>query len=228
MLSAIRGVTTEALSGLRYAISCTAPLHESIKEQFEDRFGIPVLQSYGLCETLITTIEDPGHPAPNSAGKAVGKAGAVSISRNGEIVISNGAHFAGYLDGNEQVKIVEPYRTGDTGHLDDSQNLHITGRLSEVINVNGVKFSPETVESAINDLPGVTERAVVGYEASSHQTKIAAMVVGESVEAIYILENLRKRLSSEQIPHEIKPVDSLPKTANGKIDRVALRRSISI
>ena len=57
---------------------------------------------------------------------------------------------------------------------------------------------------------------------------IAAMVVGESVEAIYILENLRKRLSSEQIPHEIKPVDSLPKTANGKIDRVALRRSISI
>jgi acyl-coenzyme A synthetase/AMP-(fatty) acid ligase len=224
---ALKGVPDDIFRSVRRAISCTAPLPLAVRQSFEARFGLPLLQSYGLCETLITTIEDPAHPGPGSVGRPVGPEGAVALDAQGQIVIGNGCHFAGYLDQAEApgaLAPVEPYATGDLGRFDEAGNLHVLGRLSETINRDGIKFSPETVEAVMNDLPGVRDSALIGIDDPRIGTRLVAFVVAEAPDADRIRRALSDSLPTVQRPHEIRRVAALPRTPSGKIDRTLLKR----
>jgi acyl-coenzyme A synthetase/AMP-(fatty) acid ligase len=229
LLSSLRGVPREALESVRMAISCTAPLPVVVKERFEERFAVPLLQSYGLCETLIATVENRAAPSAGSVGRPVGPPGAVTVDDQGQIVISNGAHFCGYLEeGREHLRRspVGPYETGDTGRIDGAGNLHVTGRLSETINRDGVKFAPEIVEAIMNTMPGVQDSALLGVDDHALGVRLVALVVGAAAPVSQLHDTLRERLPIMQRPHEIRVVEELPRTASGKIDRVALRKRI--
>lgn len=228
MLATLRGVTRNHLRRLRVAVSCTAPLPESTKAAFEDKFSVPLLQSYGLSETLITTLESVESPAPGGVGRPIGRTGAVHLDRNGQIVVSNGAHFAGYLDGpiGPAVSPVDPFETGDLGRFDERGNLYVVGRLSEVINRDGVKFAPAVVEAAITRLPGVIDCCVLGVDDPDRGTRIIAFVHGDGIVADDLLGALQGRLQPIYQPHEIRVVDEMPRTSAGKISRPDLQRRL--
>lgn len=223
----LKGVPAELFESVRFAISCTAPLPLAVREGFEARFGLPLLQSYGLCETLITTVEDPEHPCPGSVGRPVGPPGALALDDQGQIVVANGCHFAGYLDQLESrlaLAPVEPYATGDLGRFDAAGNLYVVGRLSETINRDGIKFSPEVVEAVMNNLPGVRDSALIGVDDPQIGTRLIAFVVVDSPDADGITGALFNSLPKVQRPHEIRRVTVLPRTVSGKIDRTLLKR----
>lgn len=230
MLVSLRSVNAECLSGIRLALSCTAPLPPKTKADFETRFGIPLLQSYGLCETLIATMEDPFAPMPGSVGRPIGPRGSVRLDADGQIVIDNHAHFAGYLDTPslpESLAVVAPYATGDVGYFDGAGNLWVTGRLSETINRDGIKISPEIIEAALNAIPGVVDSAVVGLPTADSGDRVIAMVVAPPAMIATLHIELARCLPPVQRPHELRAVAAIPRTATGKIDRPALRRSLA-
>jgi len=228
LLSSLRGIPNDGLRGIRFAISCTAPLPKRAKAEFESKFGIPLLQSYGLSETLITTVEDPNAPAPCTVGKPVGGEGAVTLDQEGQIVVANGALLAGYLTPAPKTARLEPfsaYDTGDLGQFDEAGNVIVTGRLSETINRHGIKISAECIENVIVELPGVRECAVTGYEDPERGCLIIAWINGEGLDRGAMFATLRKELSPHEHPHRIEFVDEFPRTPTGKIDRRTLREN---
>ena len=225
MMTKLRAFDKSVLSSVRFAISCTAPLSPIVKSEFEAHCGIPILQSYGLSETLITTVERLEKPQPTSSvGKPVGRIGSVKIDTDGQIVVSNGAHFSGYIkpDDENDFSPIDPYETGDIGYIDSSGNLFVTGRVSETININGIKVSPEEIESVLNSVSGVSDSGVLGVEDGFGQVRLVALIVGnDSCLDLLTIENLVE-LPLVKRPKYIKTVSNIPRTANGKIDRPAL------
>jgi acyl-coenzyme A synthetase/AMP-(fatty) acid ligase len=226
-LANLRSIPETAFSSLRFAISCTAHLPELDKRLFEERFKIPLLQSYGLCETLINTVERcDSSTIKNTVGAPIGCKDDIIIDHNGQIVVENGAIFCGSLESipTKPIKPFHNYATGDLGYFDSKGNLIITGRLSEVINRNGVKISPEHIEGVINRLPGVVESAVIGFENNIHGIRVVAWVVALKKDASVLHSELRSKLLAVEQPHEIRMINNLPRTANGKLNKPKLRQ----
>lgn len=224
MLAKLNSVKREAFSDVRYFLSCTAPLHPDVRDGFEQRFGRPILQSYGLCETLITTMEDPVIRSAGSVGRPIGGAGAVVLDAGSRIVIANGALMAGYLDGTEPPftgVALRDYATNDIGRFDSDHNLFVVGRYGYVINRGGVKFAPDTVEAVIANQEGVEDCAVVGMPEGAGETMVVALVVGGYDEA-RLSEALLAGLPRNQCPTRLLRVPRIPRTHSGKIDRNSL------
>ncbi len=221
-LANLRSIPEDLFVSFRFAISCTAHLSNSDKELFEKRFKVPLLESYGLCETLINTVEKRGiSTKKNTAGCPIGQKNEIIIDDDGQIAVQNGSVFCGVLDPIplEPVKSLENYKTGDLGYFNKDGNLVITGRLSEVINRNGIKISPEYIESVINSIEGVSESSIIGFKDDIHDVRIVALIASAEKEASMLHSILREKLTIVERPHEIIVVGSLPKIANGKLDR---------
>jgi acyl-coenzyme A synthetase/AMP-(fatty) acid ligase len=228
-LVTLRGISSESLANIRFAISCTAPLPGTTKAAFEEKFSRPILQSYGLCETLINTIEDPNVQVEGSVGQIVGPENAVVCDEIGQILVANGALFAGYLGDNELLlsrSETGPHATGDLGYIDARGNLFVTGRLSEVLNLDGIKISPEAIESIINSCDGILESAVIQVADNDERPHLLALVNGDSAAIsdlpIYMLTAAPPHLQ----PREYRAVGCIPLTENGKINRRKLRQEI--
>jgi acyl-coenzyme A synthetase/AMP-(fatty) acid ligase len=225
-----KAAPVEAFASLRMVISCTAPLPAEDKDAFEARFGRPVLQSYGLCETLILTVEDPADPGPGTVGKPVGRPGDLVLDSEGQLVAANRALLAGYLEEGLRLSLagLTSYSTGDLGRFDGQGNLHVLGRVTETINRDGVKFSPGEVEAQVLAVPGVGDCAVIGVPDSGLGVRVVAWVVARDVREETLHEHLRRVLPAVKCPHEVRFVPDLPRTANAKVDRVALRAMTSV
>lgn len=229
LLVKLRGVRADLLANVKHVISCTAPLSHQLKGEFEDKFALPILQSYGLSETLITTIEAHDATVKGTAGRPIGTPGSVTVDGDGQIVVQNGALFGGYLEPMPTVgrlPDVSSHPTGDLGHFDAEGNLVITGRLSETINRRGIKLSPERIESGIITIPGVEGCAVVGLDDEVRGSLIIAWIVAPEKEMDQLHTALRKSLDAIEVPDVIRLVETLPLTASGKVDRAALRTRI--
>ena len=231
MLVRLRGFPSDCFESVRFVIACTAPLSIDIKTAFEERFDCPLLQSYGLCETLITTLESPEAPAPGTVGRPVGSNEPVRCDDQDQIVVANGALFAGYLDAEPERTHraqLSDFETGDIGSFDDAGNLIIEGRLSEIINRNGVKFSPDCVESVIAALDPIEDCALLGYPNSTLGTRLVVCVVGREDAWAEIENAVQNCLPPVQRPHDVIFVPTIPRTPSGKIDRPALHRSLAL
>ncbi|HET9772483.1 MAG TPA: class I adenylate-forming enzyme family protein, partial [Acidimicrobiia bacterium] len=154
----------EDLGRVRYASSGTAPLPAALREEFETRFGVPVLQAYGQTEAFggiaVENVADvlAGRRRPGSVGRPL-KGVEVRIRRpdgsdappgeEGEIIARTGAVTSGYLqsgdDGDSPVDADGWLHTGDLGHLDADGYLYVTGRLKNVIICGGFNVIPEEV-----------------------------------------------------------------------------------
>ena len=124
-----------------------------------ERLGLPVYEGYGLTECgSVVSLNSTSNHKLGSAGKPL-KHVKVSISEEGEILVS-GASMNGYLGAPEIQNVIH---TGDLGELDDRGFLNIKGRIKNVqINSFGRNFSPEWIESQINGIPGVIRSIVFG------------------------------------------------------------------
>lgn len=123
-------------------------------------------------------------------------------------------------------------RTGDFGHCDEAGRLYLTGRKSDMINVGGRKLSPIEVEEGLRSHPAVKDCACVGIpDPEGIAGEIVAVVVVLHAAAMPEERPLRNHLRATLEPYKIPTrwtfADSLPYTANGKVQRHVLRDQLA-
>jgi long-chain acyl-CoA synthetase len=217
------------LGRVRYVSSGTAPLTSTLRETFEARFGVPVLQAYGQTEAFggiaIESVKDVlgGNRRPGSVGRPL--PGIEVRIDDGEIVVRTPASLMAYL-GEDAASPVDAdgwLHTGDLGHLDDDGYLYVTGRRKNVIICGGFNVIPEELEAALSNDDDVREAVVVAVPDDRLGEIPVALVEGDGT-AEAVLERVTPRLASYKRPRRVFVVDALPRVANGKVDRVAAGR----
>jgi fatty-acyl-CoA synthase len=118
------------------------------------------------------------------------------------------------------------YHTGDAGSLDAEGFLFIRDRYKDMIISGGENVYPAEVESALLELPGIDEAAVIGVPDERWGEAGLAFVVlspGEPADPEALRAALRERLAAFKVPRHVRFVAALPKTATGKIRKQDLR-----
>lgn len=231
-------LSADDLKNTRMLVSCTAPLTKVDCLVAEAHFQKPVLQSYGLTETLIVTVERPERNAASefSAGAVVGGPSAVHIRNDGLLIIENGAVTRGYaevcdheinFDLSEGGLSQKTFVSSDLVKLNLSGDLEITGRVSNMINVDGVKVSAEQIESFLTSQPGISQAAVVRIAFKDGRERPLAFVKAAGISKDQILDHCASSLGSKARPHSIVIVDEVPVNASGKVDRIEISRRYS-
>lgn len=223
--------------GLRMIRSASAPLRVGLRQALREALGVPFVQAYALTEAPgQVCAQAPGDPvADDTVGPAVGCAVSVRdadgrevVGQVGEIHV-RGEHVApGYLATADAELVPHPdgwLRTADLGHLDAAGELHLAGRRDDVINRGGVKLRPEEIEEVLARHPGVRDVCVFGVPDPVLGEAAAALVVGD-VEPAALRAHARESLSREKVPHRIVLTDRVPRSANGKVNRRELARSL--
>jgi acyl-CoA synthetase (AMP-forming)/AMP-acid ligase II len=219
------------LSGVRWLLSCTAPLSAESCAQFLDRFGVPICQHYGSSETgAVTThvpAEVPGRPS--SVGRVmagvdvsiVDDGGPVASGAEGEVVVASDAVARSYVLGappGPSPLLNGVFRTGDIGCLDSSNFLTLVGRRDAMINVGGLKVSPVEVAATLERHAAVDEAFALGFpDGKGEEVVYAAVVLSRPVGEDELLVFCRDALAEYKVPRRIEIRDSLPRTAAGKV-----------
>jgi acyl-CoA synthetase (AMP-forming)/AMP-acid ligase II len=239
--------TRESLASLRMLRCGSAPITAELHRRVEEKFGLPLVISYGLSEaTCTSTMNPPGRRKVGSVGtvlegQSVFLRGAdgETISRpdaDGEICIGGPTLMTGYLlDGGDGVPQSPGavLHTGDLGRFDGEGYLFITGRLKDVIIRGGENLSPNLIEEAIAAIPGVAACCVVGkVHADLGEVPVAVIVrqpspAGMTLDAATIVRAVGSQLSRIHQPAQTYFVDALPENGTGKVDRKALRQSVA-
>jgi long-chain acyl-CoA synthetase len=219
------------LGAVRYVSSGTAPLTTALRESFEARFGVPVLQAYGQTEAFggiaIENVRDvlAGRRRPGSVGRPLPGVEVRIAEGDGEILVRTPTSLLGYVgaDAPSPVDAEGWLHTGDLGHVDGDGYLYVTGRSRNVIICGGFNVVPEEVEAALAADDDVRDSAVVGVPDGRLGEVPVALVESSACDAT-ILERLAPRLASYKRPRRLFIVPELPRVANGKVDRMAARR----
>jgi oxalate---CoA ligase len=230
----------QASGSVRLAISAAAPLLPDLSAKLAEALGVPLLNLYGMSESLYMAMTPPDQEVqPGALGRAlceglgiVDMGGeAVAAGTTGEI-ITRGAHvFPGYLDDpTATAAAFLPggwFRTGDVGYVDEDGVFFLTGRLRELINRGGEKVTPAEVDAALLAHPGVADAAAFGIPDRRLGEEVAAAVMlrpGATATGRELRRLVANRLAPHKIPRRIWFVDELPRTATGKVQRGELTR----
>ncbi|CAJ1586035.1 class I adenylate-forming enzyme family protein [[Mycobacterium] wendilense] len=225
------------LGKVRYVSSGTAPLPPALREEFEKRFGVPVLQAYGQTEAFggiaIESVKDVlsgrrkpgsvGRPLPGVELRIVGPDGEeVAGGEVGEIVVRARSATSGYIGGDAVQPVDDEgwLRTGDQGRVDEDGYLFITGRIKNIIICGGFNIVPEEVEAALAEDRSVREVTVVGVP-DDRLGEVPVAIAESDCSAADLIEKIGDRLAPYKRPRRVFVVDALPRVANGKVDRPA-------
>jgi long-chain acyl-CoA synthetase len=228
----------EPVAGLRYLLSCTAPLDAATIQAFHDRFQMPICQHYGSSETgavtnhvpheILTRPHSIGLPMKNVTLRICAPDGReVPVGEEGEVVVESHATARGYVMGAPERS---PFRedgfwTGDLGMRDEKGFVTLRGRLGQIINVNGFKVSPDEVRQVLEAHPAVREAGVFGIQNGSGEQIVAALVAikSDATEKDLIAFCFGK-LADYKVPRRIEFCDELPRGASGKVRLLPMRR----
>jgi acyl-CoA synthetase (AMP-forming)/AMP-acid ligase II len=209
---ALIGPRIGVLYGLTEApVTCCLPPRALEPEAMRERLIHSVGRVLGDCQVRIAESEDT-----------------VGAGRSGEVLIRGGNVTAGYW--RDEAATGAALRdgwlhTGDVGEFDDGGNLHIVGRLKEVIRSGSSTIIPKEVEDVIVLHPAVAEVAVIGLPDTEWGEAVTAFVVtkpGMSVAEGELVEHCRARLAGYKKPRSIRFVASLPRSHYGKVLRAQL------
>jgi acyl-CoA synthetase (AMP-forming)/AMP-acid ligase II len=225
---------------LRFIRSCSAALPARVMRALETAFGAPVLEAYGMTEAAHQLASNPLPPAARKPG-SVGRGTNVEISimdahgrhlppgKRGEVVIRGPGVIRGYEnnpEANAAAFVDGWFRTGDQGCLDADGYLTLVGRIKELINRGGEKFSPREIDETLLAHPAVAEAVAFGVPHATWGEEVAAaVVVREPVSEAVLLAYCSERLADFKRPKQIHITDTLPRTATGKIQRGAIAKS---
>jgi len=232
------------VSSLRYCISGGASLPEALLKKVEEELGVTVIEGYGLTETspviAVNTMKDGSVPGsvgpvlPNVELEIVDDSGKpLKQGEVGEIRVRGITVMKGYWnkpgETKETIDSEGWLRTGDLGHLDEKGRLFISvGRKKDLIIRAGENVSPLAIENALMSHPAIAEVAVVGMadERLGEKVKVFAVLHQGSQATDQELKDLcRKKLPIFMIPDTFQFMESLPKTATGKILKSELRET---
>jgi len=232
----------EGFPTLRFVRSCSASLAPELMAKMEDHFGVPVLEAYGMTEASHQMASNPLPPAARKPG-SVGPGTGVQISirtesgeplaagQAGEVCILGPNVIREYENNPEATAksfFGEWFRTGDQGILDAEGYLMLTGRLKELINRGGEKIAPREIDEVLLAHPAVAEAVCFGVPHATWGEEVAAAVVlkSEAAEA-EIAAHCRARLAEFKCPKKIHIVQTIPRTATGKIQRLNVAAALT-
>jgi len=242
-----RGRTGEEFcrSSVRHTFVGFAPLQLKVKREFESRYGVRLIENYGLSETLFVTartrdvVEGNGYVGEMLPGVALcvvnddGKP--VDPGVEGEVQILTPDLMAGYVHVDGRLMEMDAsvwFPTGDVGHLDDSGSLFITGRKKDLIIRGGVNISPAAIEEELIHIKGVVDVAVVSIPHELYGEDIVAVLKlerGVELESMLdlVLGHAKRNLAQHQQPARYMAIDEFPRTANGKVQKARIRELVA-
>ena len=204
---------------------------EAIRTAFADKFGLPVLATYGLSEapTVVAIDERSGAShRPGASGQPLPHL-RVRIADDGQICLSAADDryrpMLGYWDrpsATAEALVDGELRTGDVGFLDDGGFLHVRDRLSLLIIRGGANVYPAEVERVFAEFPGVAASAVLGVPDERLGERVMALVepvAGADLDLDALQRHLEANLARYKVPERIVVVEAFPRNAMGKIVR---------
>jgi long-chain acyl-CoA synthetase len=227
------------LSSLRLCVSAGAPLLSATVERFKKYYGLNIIEFWGLTEAVGCVTSQPidGNGKLSSVGKALpgyevkvvsDQGRELSTGQAGEVIVS-GLMMKGYFGNPEATAVAIRggwLYTGDIGKFDDG-DLFLVGRKKEMILTKGQNIYPVDIEDVLNTHPKVAEAAVVGVPDETRGEVARAVISlkeGESITDHEIIRYCREYLANYKLPKQIIFIDSLPKTATGRVKKEELAK----
>jgi long-chain acyl-CoA synthetase len=249
------GIAAEDLDHFRHIVCGAGTLAVGLATRFEEMFEIPILHGYGLSESTCYScflpidldwethrhwMKEYGYPSigcqitsnqmaifdPEGSGQQLGP------GERGEICIQGHNIMKYYFkrpDANTETFKFGWFRSGDEGFYEEDEQgrqfFFITGRIKELINRGGVKFSPLDIEETLLEIPGVKVGLAIGFENDYYGEEIGAYIVpekGADVTAEQVLDYCREQMTFEKSPKVVVFGTDIPVTSTGKYQRLKL------
>jgi O-succinylbenzoic acid--CoA ligase len=217
--------TSEPPPALRAILLGGGPCPPTLLDEAAER-GWPVLATYGLTETCSQIATQPPGWRPTAADGAGPPLSGIGVRiRDGAIQVRGPVLLSSYIPASLHSSPLSPdgwLATGDLGALDERGNLHVLGRLDDLIITGGENVAPLEVEQALSRCPGVRAALVFGVADPTWGARVAAAVVVDprtSPSDAALRRQLALELAPFKRPRLLARVDALPMLPNGKPDR---------
>ncbi|WFE93459.1 type I polyketide synthase [Micromonospora sp. WMMD987] len=221
---------------LRIGLAGGAVLGAGLRREFEETFGVPLVDAYGSTETCgAITINPPdgrrvdgscGLPVPGVGVRVVDPDTGLDLpaGAEGEVWVQGPNVMVGYHDSPEATAEALRdgwFRTGDLARRDDDGYFTICGRRKELIIRGGENIHPTEVEAVLRTVPGIADVAVAGVPHDTLGEVPVAYVIpdGTGFDVQALLARCREQLSAYKVPAEVREVIRIPRTASGKVQR---------
>lgn len=232
------------LSSLRYFLWAATPISADVARRVTERTGVRWLHAYGTTEVPSLhcnpvhnrnrwRLDTPGMPVSDLEVRIIDiKTGAdLPPGKEGEIVVRSPYTMLGYLPEEANAEAFfgdgrEWFRTGDIGYLEPEGWIHITDRLKDMIKVSAFAVAPVEIEKVLFGHPAVADCAVYGVpDERRGEVPKAAVVLrpGFETTADELMAYVAERLATYKHVRLVDFVDSVPRTASGKVLRRELR-----
>jgi malonyl-CoA/methylmalonyl-CoA synthetase len=232
--------TSEVASNVRLFVSGSAPLLEETFVEFKSRTGQCILERYGMTETNMNTSNPligerkPGTVGPPLPGVEVrivdDNGNTVSAGEVGNLQVRGPNVFVGYWklpDKTAEDFTADGYfNTGDKGRIDEDGYVAIVGRAKDMVITGGLNVYPKEIELFIDDLPGISESAVIGVPHADFGEGVVAVVVPENASETSekkVIDACRAELANFKVPKRVIFVDELPRNTMAKVQKNLLR-----
>jgi len=229
-------------SKLRFGRSASAPLAPEVQKQFEQQFGVPIVETMGLTETAAQILSNPLPPGIRKIGSpGIAFGGEVRIvdkntaDKNqqslpagveGELLVRGNNIMQGYFKNPEataEALVTDGWlRTGDLATCDSDGYIFVTGRLKELIIKGGENIAPREIDEALYKHPSVIEAAAFPQPCKDYGQRVEAAVsidAESDLDETTLLAHCRSSLGDFKTPDRIHFLEELPKGPSGKIQR---------
>jgi acyl-CoA synthetase (AMP-forming)/AMP-acid ligase II len=228
---------------VRFVICGAAPLSPALFHRFEEKFGIAILEGYGLTEGSCTSTLNPWHGPRKIGSIGIPTRGQEVVimdeqgkelpdGERGEVCVRGPNVMQGYY--NRPDATAETLRdgwlhTGDVGYRDEDGFFFLVDRKKDMIIRGGENIYPREIEDVLLEHASVQGAAVIGRPDEVRGEEVhAVLVLAEGAELEEIERHCRERLAPFKVPSTWQVVDELPKTSTGKIDKKPLRESLVV
>jgi len=213
-------------------ISCGAQLEAALCESFETTFRVPIVNVYGLTETVVGGVF-AGPDGPSRVPGGIGlpedcelrivdaRGAAVTPGQPGELQMRGDLLMSGYFGAPEltaEVLIDGWLRTGDVAMQDAAGRFWITGRMKNIIIRGGYNIHPEEITEVLQRHPAVSEAVTFGITDDVWGETVASLVVAaDSVSNEELVAHCSRNLEPRKVPTRIERVAALPRGVSGKV-----------
>jgi long-chain acyl-CoA synthetase len=216
------------LSKVRLCVSGAAPLPPAVWQEFKNRFGIEIRETYGSSETGRIAANRLGEPTVHGSPGRVLPEVDLQLSDDSEVLIKSPGVFPGYYRNPEATLASRTddgyWRTGDIAELRDGY-VFLKGRKQERIRRYGYTISPRDVEWAMHKHPGIDDIYVMGRQRADEPNDELIYFVVTKLDDEEIHRYCKQNLLFAWRPDKIIRLDELPRTRSGKT-RIGALKSI--
>lgn len=231
------------LARLRFGRSASSALAVETQTAFQNRFGLPIVETMGMTETAAQCLSNPLDPKAQkigSPGYGIGNEGRIAdengvirpVGEEGEIQFRGPNVMKEYLknpDVTRETFIGDWLRSGDLGRMDADGFIFVTGRLKELIIKGGENIAPREIDEALYEHGEVVEAAAFARPCPQYGERVEAAVrlsEGSAATAEDLLALCVSRVGAFKAPDKVHLLAELPKGPSGKIQRLYLNEML--